>query len=229
MTNSVTLKQVIAERRKYQPADTAEALLAAYEALEAAEQRILDQQKRLREMEETACTDCLTGLMNRRGFEKFYAQEQERLRRYDSAGCLLVLVDLDNFKEINDIHGHLAGDACLKMVARHLQSSIRIVDGAARFGGDEFALLLTQTDPEVAKERVRRMKRTMDHMVLDWQGRKLRIGASIGLKEIYPDSDYESVYQAADLALYDDKSLRRQMAKAVVEKFHSTRNQIAFA
>lgn len=229
MTDLITLKRELSARRDGRSIDAADALLAAYEALAAAEARIVDQQKKLLEMEAVASTDCLTGLMNRRGFEKFYAQEKERLRRRDSQGSLLVLIDLDHFKEINDIHGHLAGDVCLKMVANHLQSSIRIVDGAARFGGDEFAILLTQTDPQAARDRVKRMKRTLDNMVIDWQGRKLRVGASIGVKEIYPDSDYETAYQAADTALYGDKSLRRQLQKAVSDRPVFMPHSAAFA
>lgn len=213
MDNLNTLKNFVENRQRNKGQDSAEMLLMAYEALAAAESRILEQQKRMNELEALASTDPLTGLMNRRGFEKFFAIETERLRRNDSKGCLLVLVDLDHFKEINDLFGHQAGDACLKMVARHLQNSVRLVDGAARLGGDEFALLLTQTDPAKAAARILRTKQVLDRMCLEWHGKKLHIGASLGIQQIYPESDYDSVYHAADQALYGNKNQRRQVER----------------
>ena len=120
----------------------------AYGQIGASEKRIAEQDRRIRELEDLAATDPLTGLMNRRGFEKFFELEQARIRRGHSPGALFVLIDLDRFKPINDTYGHLAGDECLKLVSAKLLQSIRMLDGAARLGGDEFTLLLTQLDPD---------------------------------------------------------------------------------
>lgn len=184
-------------------------LKLAYDQIETAERMIADQEKRIRQLEDLAATDPMTGLMNRRGFETFFAHEHARIRRHNSPGALLALIDLDRFKQINDTHGHQAGDACLKLAAEYVLKSIRIVDGAARFGGDEFALLLTQTDPEKAMVRIYQVKDMLDSMHLDWQGVRLSFGASIGTAPIGEDSAWEAAYMAADKALYADKSARK--------------------
>ena len=89
-------------------------------------------EKKIRELEELALTDPVTGLMNRRGFEQFFAREHARMRRHETPGSVLLLFDLDKFKEINDTHGHQAGDASARMAAmdeqepRHAQPPARL-------------------------------------------------------------------------------------------------------
>ncbi len=182
----------------------------AYQKIEEAERRLEAQEHRIQQLEELAETDPLTGLMNRRGFEKFVELEMSRIRRLHSPGALLVLVDLDRFKQINDINGHQAGDECLKLVADHLLKSIRFADGAARFGGDEFAILLTQTAPEKAMARAQKIRQVLNDMRLNWQGEKLHFGASIGIAPATPESDFPALYKQADTGLYADKQDRRQ-------------------
>jgi len=190
--------------------DTTLAMLRmAYDQIEQAERLIADQEKRIRQLEDLASTDPMTGLMNRRGFETFFGHELARIRRHNSPGALLALIDLDRFKQINDTHGHQAGDACLKLAADYLLKSIRIVDGAARFGGDEFALLLTQTDPEKAMVRIYQVKDMLDSMRLYWHGEELEFGASIGVQPVYADSEWDPAYAAADKDLYADKTQRK--------------------
>jgi diguanylate cyclase (GGDEF)-like protein len=181
----------------------------AYDQIERAEKLIDGYEVRVKQLEELAATDPLTGLMNRRGFEKFFEHEQARIRRHHSPGALFVLVDLDKFKPLNDLHGHQAGDACLQLVARTLVSSVRIVDGAARFGGDEFALLLTQTDPEKALVRVRKVTEILNSLTLEWEGKTISIGASLGSAPVLAETPYAEAYQAADHALYADKKARK--------------------
>lgn len=184
----------------------------AYSLIGASEQRIAEQEKRIRQLEDLAATDPLTGLMNRRGFEKFFEHELARIRRQHSPGALFVLIDLDRFKEINDTHGHLAGDACLQLVGEKLLQSVRMLDGAARFGGDEFSLLLTQVEPEKSMFDLQKIRHNLNEMTLNWQGKKLRFGASLGVEAVTADSEYTSVYQAADTNLYADKQRRREKA-----------------
>lgn len=182
----------------------------AYQLISASEKQIAEQEKKIQELEDLASTDPLTGLMNRRGFEKFFEHELERIRRYHSPGALFILVDLDHFKPINDMYGHLAGDACLKLVSENLMGSTRMLDGAARFGGDEFALLLTQTEPDKAMIRVQKIHHLLDSMKLDWQGEKLHFGASIGVAHVTAESDYTKAYQTADADLYTHKKSRKK-------------------
>jgi diguanylate cyclase len=186
----------------------------AYTRMDEAEKTIADQERRIRQLERLASTDPLTELMNRRGFEKFFEHELARIRRHNNTEALLVLIDLDRFKIINDTFGHRAGDACLRMVAEELTRSVRTLDGAARFGGDEFALLLTQTDPEKATLRVQKLRDRLNSLTLDWQGSKVRFGASAGIEIVTSASEFGSAYEAADTNLYADKQNRRQRAKA---------------
>ena len=181
----------------------------AYDQIETAERRIADYERRIRQLEELAETDPLTGLMNRRGFERFFEQELSRIRRHQSPGALFVLIDLDRFKPLNDLYGHQAGDACLRLVADHLMKSIRVADGAARFGGDEFALLLTNADPEKALIRANQVKDTLNNMHLSWEGDDLSFGASVGTEPVTAIGTYAGAYQAADRALYADKRARK--------------------
>lgn len=191
-------------------ATTTALLTQAWETLKAAERRLAEQEKKIRELEDIACTDPLTGLMNRRGFEKFFCQEQERLRRQQSSGCLLVMIDLDHLKEINDTCGHAAGDTCLRMASRYLQQSLRLLDGAARLGGDEFAVLLTQTDTDKAAERLSLIQKILGSMYIEWEGRRLSFGASIGVEEVTEKDDYAAICQRADRKMYREKHARRK-------------------
>jgi diguanylate cyclase (GGDEF)-like protein len=182
----------------------------AYSQIGASEKRIAEQDKRIRELEDLAATDPLTGLMNRRGFEKFYEVEQARIGRKHSPGALFILVDLDLFKPINDTYGHQAGDACLVAVAKKLLQSIRMLDGAARLGGDEFALLLTQLDPENAAIHLEKIRTLLHETSIDWQGHKISVGGSVGVAPVTADSLYDDVYTVADKSLYADKKKRRR-------------------
>ena len=94
-------------------------------------------------------TDPLTGLYNRRRFFEIVRQEIDRLRRFNQPFSLIIL-DIDHFKAVNDTYGHLAGDLALNNIAQHLKDSLRAIDSIARFGGEEFIILLPQTDASEA-------------------------------------------------------------------------------
>ena len=181
----------------------------AYSLVGASEKRIAEQDRLIRQLEDLAATDPLTGLMNRRGFEKFFELEQARIRRLHSPGALFVLLDLDHFKPINDTYGHLAGDACLQLVSKQLLQSIRMLDGAARLGGDEFVLLLTQLDPDKAMFHLEKIRLLLDKISLDWEGEKIDFGASVGAELVNADSSYTEAYHAADSNLYANKKKRQ--------------------
>lgn len=177
----------------------------AYALIGASEKRIAEQDRYIRQLEDLAATDPLTGLMNRRGFEKFFEMEQARIRRGHSPGALLILIDLDRFKPINDTYGHLAGDACLKVAAEKLLQGTRMLDGAARFGGDEFAILLTQLEPEKALPHLEKIRQLLEDTPVEWQGKTLHFGASVGAAVLTAKSDFEQAYHGADKNLYVDK------------------------
>lgn len=165
----------------------------------------------LRKFEKMAVTDSLTGLFNRRRFEEALAREFERFVRYNVPfSCLMI--DVDHFKTINDTYGHDVGDTVLKGIANTIQKQIRTVDTVARYGGDEFVLLLTQQKKEEAeKVAVRMIKRLRQQTVegMDKKGEKVTV--SIGIASV-PDPDLknkEQVVQCADYALYKAKKKGR--------------------
>ena len=128
-----------------------------------------------------AVTDELTGLFNHRRFQEVITQEVERARRYGQEMGLIML-DIDNFKRVNDTYGHLQGDMVLREVARVLRQSSREIDEPARYGGEEMAVALPQTDLEGAyrfAERVRRRIEALDLPLLDGDG-TLKVTASFG-------------------------------------------------
>jgi diguanylate cyclase (GGDEF)-like protein/putative nucleotidyltransferase with HDIG domain len=165
----------------------------------------------LTRLEHLVKTDPLTDLMNRRGFRESLDRELERAERFDEP-LAVVLGDLDHFKQVNDVHGHDAGDAALRRAARVLAAGIRRIDAAARMGGEEFALLLVRSDAAGALEVTDRLRLSMREEF--WRGPQLSI--SFGIAS-YPAHGHtaEALLGAADRSLYTAKQLGRD--RAVVE------------
>jgi len=180
--------------------------------LDRAHKNIDDLSRRVSNLESLAMTDELTGLKNRRGFEASFAQELDRASRSQSNGGVLVLIDLDNFKTINDTYSHLAGDACLKLVGRTLANEIRMMDTAARLGGDEFVLMLTNASKQDALSRIQMLAWQLNNLSLIWEGHEIEIRASIGVKDYKPGDLAHDIYKEADNALYADKSRVKENA-----------------
>ena len=157
-----------------------------------------------------AVTDELTGLFNHRRFQEVMTQEVERARRYHQEMGLIML-DIDNFKRVNDTYGHLQGDMVLREVARVLRQSSREIDEPARYGGEEMAVALPQTDLEGAyrfAERVRRRIEALDLPLLDGDG-TLKVTASFGAASLAKSANAtdgkDALVAAADAALYRAK------------------------
>jgi diguanylate cyclase (GGDEF)-like protein len=155
-----------------------------------------------------AVTDELTGLFNHRRFQEVMTAEVERTRRFGQE-LGLIMLDLDNFKRVNDTYGHLQGDVVLRQVARVLRESAREIDEPARYGGEEMAVALPQTGLQGAydfAERVRRRIEGLQIDLLDGDG-TLRVTASFGAASL-PHSakiDKDALVAAADAALYRAK------------------------
>ncbi len=182
--------------------------------LDQARATILRHETRIAQLETLSTTDELTGLQNRRGFFRDFETELDRCGRGLSPGGLLVLIDLDNFKAINDTYGHAAGDACLRLVGRTLEETIRPMDSAARFGGDEFILLLSGAGKKSAADRIQKVAWTLNRLTLAWQGGEIAIHASVGIQEYGPGACAESIFRDADLAMYAKKKQRREDVRA---------------
>jgi diguanylate cyclase (GGDEF)-like protein len=164
-----------------------------------------------RAVEALAVTDALTGIANRRRFEQKLANEILRARRYHDA-LSLVIFDLDNFKQINDRYGHLAGDAVLCAMARTLTRASRETDLVARIGGEEFALILPETGAVEARMVAERIRRSLEETPVVWDGQTLVITCSAGVfgaTGLNVPGNSDEMYRLADAALYQAKELGR--------------------
>ena len=156
---------------------------------------------------EQAVTDDLTGIPNHRHFNTWIEQELARIERFGGE-LSLVLVDIDNFKEVNDTHGHLLGDRVLEEMGRLLRIESRGIDLAARYGGEEFVLALPETSPEGAVEVAERLRRRIERtrVPTDGDGPPIEVTASLGVANLPADAgEIRSLISAADEALYDAK------------------------
>lgn len=150
-----------------------------------------------------ATTDPLTGLVNRRALESL----AEQLIADGSNPVSAILFDLDNFKQINDTHGHLGGDAALVAVARCLRRETRPGDTLARWAGDEFAVLLRATDLESARTTAERLRMALQQMIVSHGGREFSITASFGVAELHVVSaGWDQLMHDCDRALYAVKA-----------------------
>lgn len=152
--------------------------------------------------EEAAFTDHLTGLANRRRFERQLEREVGRVLRFERPFSLL-MVDIDNFKNLNDTFGHDAGDDAIRRISRVLREGTRGIDLAARIGGEEFAVLLVETSMSGGLEVAERLRLAIKALETPSGG---RITASFGVAECPTDAQTASgILKAADVALYEAK------------------------
>ena len=151
-----------------------------------------------------AITDELTGLVNRRRF--LAALEAEIVRATRLGGALsVVLADLDDFKRVNDRFGHPAGDVVLLAFAELIRAHVREVDVAGRLGGEEFSILLPETDLLGAAAGAERLRYALAERPLELEGRTLEVTASFGVAQLAPGQSADELLQAADTALYRAK------------------------
>ena len=148
-----------------------------------------------------AATDALTGLWNRRQMDEFLAQEEERRMRYDREYSVLI-VDVDQFKSVNDLHGHPKGDEVLELVAKTIKDETRTIDSAIRYGGDEFALILAETGASGALVAAERLRHRIELTPFEARGKRLQVTISIGVATAPSDgSGPRAIVEAADEAL----------------------------
>jgi diguanylate cyclase (GGDEF)-like protein len=162
---------------------------------------------------EASRTDALTGLPNRRGF--FEVADHELKRSARSGESLSVLmIDLDHFKRINDVHGHAAGDAILQSAASTLRSVLRAQDVVARWGGEEFIALLPATDGEMALVAAEKARLALETSQFESGRLAGTITGSFGVAAHRPGDDFEAVIAAADRALYAAKAAGRNCVRS---------------
>ncbi len=167
-------------------------------------------------LEQMVVSDPLTGLHNRRYLMDRLVQEMQRSDRHGEP-LAFAMIDLDGFKPINDQFGHVLGDKVLRAVGNAISKSIRVSDVAARYGGDEFGIILPQTPAEGAMRVCERLLRAISELVLQDEGRTCRVTASLGLA-YYPADDVdtpEDLVHSADGALYGAKRSGKNRYSAV--------------
>jgi len=177
-------------------------------ALEDAQRQLTTQRSHIEHLESIATTDELTTLTNRRGFVDIFDGELDRTTRGLTKGGLLLMIDLDNFKVINDTYGHAAGDAALRLVAETLKGTIRRMDTAARLGGDEFVLLFSNADVLAAVDRAQQLAMRLNTLTLRWKGEKIPVRASIGMRAYAAGDTVDGVLHSADSSMYAVKAKR---------------------
>lgn len=162
----------------------------------------------LQRFQELAYIDPLTGLRNRRYFDERLREECDRAQREASASVSLLVIDIDEFKAINDLQGHVVGDDVLRWVASFLTANLRVHDVCCRTGGDEFMVILAHADRQQCQQAIARIKRSLrraqSHYPFDFEIR-LSVGSST-----WPDdgSTSKALIQCADEAMYRDKKSR---------------------
>lgn len=167
--------------------------------------RVRELEGELRRLSDEVSTDVLTQVANRRGLAQAFDAECARVQR-DGAGQLAIgLLDIDNFKRLNDSLGHAAGDTALKALAATVRERLRPVDTVARFGGEEFVVLLPGTPVEEGQQALTRLQRSLSASLFMHDGQEIFVTFSAGVTQWRPGEAIDAALERADEALYEAK------------------------
>lgn len=187
-------------------------ILAANEKLqsrlEEAEQKIQTQAEEIRTQQSEALTDALTKLANRRAFDEALTKNISSFNDQRKPFSLLIF-DVDFFKKFNDTHGHQAGDEVLRSVGRTLTQTVKTTDIPCRYGGEEFALILPNTRVDSARIAAERVRKAIEGMDVAFEGKSLKVTASIGIAEMMTGEDDIQVIRRSDECVYAAKEAGR--------------------
>jgi diguanylate cyclase (GGDEF)-like protein len=176
--------------------------------------------KLFEKIQRQATTDGLTGLVNHKTFYEILEKELWRSRRYGGQ-ISLIMIDVDNLKNINDVYGHRAGDKAIREISRRIKECIRQIDTAARYGGDEFAVILLNSSIEDATIVAQRMVDAVANSHTTWQREQIPLSISVGLGQYNADTTPEDITNRSDQALY----MAKQAGKNTVRIFESVNNE----
>lgn len=208
--NSGNYYYLIGEERQVEEREVLDKITLLNNALSNKTRKLAKKNKKLEKanerIEKLSKTDVLTGLANRRRFMSYLEKMISQAHRH-SDPLSLTMIDLDKFKEVNDTYGHSAGDDVLSALGELLSEETRKEDLAGRIGGEEFAVILTQTDIEKADKYAERIRRKIHELEVD--GVPEKISASLGISSLRTGDDPESLLKRADSALYEAKESGR--------------------
>jgi diguanylate cyclase (GGDEF)-like protein len=176
--------------------------------------------KLFEKIQHQAATDGLTGLANHRRFYEVLERELHRSQRYGGQ-ISLVMVDIDNLKKINDTYGHRAGDKVIREISRTIRQCIRQIDTAARYGGDEFAVILPNTSLSAATIVSKRIVDVVSSSVVTWKKEQIALSVSVGLGQYDADISPEEITSRSDEALY----LAKKAGKNTVRVFRPSKKR----
>lgn len=175
----------------------------------------IDAERVAQDMTRLAITDALTRLMNRRGITVSLIDAMAQAERYDHP-LSIAMADIDRFKEVNDTHGHEAGDKVLVDVASLLSEALRMPDKVGRYGGEEFLVVLPHTAMPAAKKIAERMRAAVGDWAFEFGGKSHQVTISIGLTQYRKGEDLEQMLSRVDQALYQAKAGGRN--KVITQK-----------
>ncbi|MGI4718477.1 MAG: GGDEF domain-containing protein [Janthinobacterium lividum] len=200
------MEEVLREMRAAQDEALAsrDRMVEVHKEVQEAEERIRELESELQHMSELVREDQLTGSLNRRGLDDVFERESARADRRNTPLCVAML-DLDNFKKLNDTYGHLAGDGALKHLVKVVRDTLRSMDVIARFGGEEFLILLPETTVEAAAAAMVRVQRELTRHFFMHENEKMLITFSCGVALRIPNEDQASLMARADRAMYQAK------------------------
>jgi len=162
-----------------------------------------------RELAEQARTDSLTGALNRRAMEDAALREMARSTRYGYQLCM-IMIDIDNFKHLNDTLGHAAGDCALQAFSHAVKAMLRRPDLLARTGGDEFTILLPDTPAFAGVAAAERVRQAIEALEISFEGELIKFTVSAGVAQLDPaEGGWEGMLKRADAAMYEDKGASR--------------------
>ena len=162
----------------------------------------------------SATTDQLTGISNRFSFDSSFSREVDLANRYQ-CDLTLVIVDIDHFKKVNDVYGHITGDHILAEVAKTLNSVIRNCDACFRYGGEEFVVLLPNTNMADATNIAERQRKFIEQQVHHTPKGDIRVSASFGIAQLTQGETSQQLFEKADRALYQAKEAGRNRIESV--------------
>jgi diguanylate cyclase len=200
------VREMVAESRAVQAAvaQTQERLQDEHAKATALSERVRTLEDEIRKLSDEVSTDPLTQIANRRGMMRAFEAEQARMERQGSS-LAIGLLDVDNFKKLNDQMGHQTGDEALKFLARRVGECLRPIDVVARYGGEEFVVLLPDTPVDQAQQALTRLQRTLSAEFFTHEDKKVFITFSAGVTSYRSGETIEVALERADIGLYEAK------------------------